>query len=640
MNAGALVPWRLGTRRSEAPCRTALSLDTQDHRPNEVPTLSVAVIDGPYDAAALHGILARTPVSLGNGSCGVSPDIACHHGTFIVGMLGARRNAPIPGLCPDCILLHVPLFIDESGPWANVAELANAITIAVRAGAKLINLSVAIMGDDAHFDTDLAKALDLAEASGAVVMVAAGNQGRRALGQLLSHPVTIPVVAVDAAHRLLPDCNFGPSISRRGIAALGYRVRGYAPGGGTTVMSGTSVATAAATGTLAQLWSACPDAKGAEIRSAVARLSPRNGIILPMLDRDTFLAEIRETHDAKIAAASLAAGGSTSYACLQGKMTMNDGNGQPMPPNYGGDYSTASFGHAVIPAHASGGCACAAPGGVCTCAEPGSAPPRFIYVLGSVDIRFPDQSISEELQDVARKKKIIQGADEPLRIWYSRVLVEPEARYVARKVCWILKVEGVPAYYLALRDLYDLPDLISCLGHPENDLDLFVGLSSLIPVETCPEITAPTLIVDQLCSFEQNELISWFNPSSKTPRKPSSGKKTSDQNEYDPNELFKKLVQSADNFGNTDEQRALNFLAVRYKPLYELFAKMVTAKNGWALDSVRVAASRLQREKRIVDPVFSFQQMETGVVKKYFVRVDVSHLFPMIVNHITEYLDR
>ena len=63
------------------------------------------------------------------------------------------------------------------------------------------------------------------------------------MGQLLSHPVTIPVVAVDAAHQLLPDCNFGPLISRRGVAALGHQVLGYSPGGGTAVMSGTSVAT-------------------------------------------------------------------------------------------------------------------------------------------------------------------------------------------------------------------------------------------------------------------------------------------------------------------------------------------------------------------------------------------------------------
>jgi subtilisin family serine protease len=212
----------------------------------------VAVIDGPYDAAALSRVLAYAPVSLAGGTCGVSPNSACDHGTFIIGLLGAREDAMIPGLCPDCRLIHVPLFIDMSAPWASVDELATAIVQAVTAGARLINLSLAILGADSQNHPGLAAALNHAERNGAVLLVAAGNQGRLAMGQLLSHPIAIPVVGVDASQRLLPDSNFGPAISRRGVAALG-RMPGYAPGGGTTAMSGTSVATAVATGTLAQV---------------------------------------------------------------------------------------------------------------------------------------------------------------------------------------------------------------------------------------------------------------------------------------------------------------------------------------------------------------------------------------------------
>ena len=109
----------------------------------------------------------------------------------------APADAPVPGLCPGCSLLHVPLFTDEDAPSVGVASLADAITVAVDAGARLINLSLAILGDDRGSRPQLATALDHAEASGAVVVVAAGNPGRLAMGQLLSHPATIPVVAVD-----------------------------------------------------------------------------------------------------------------------------------------------------------------------------------------------------------------------------------------------------------------------------------------------------------------------------------------------------------------------------------------------------------------------------------------------------------
>ena len=124
----------------------------------------IAVIDGPYDAVALSGILAWAPINLGDGVCGVDPTSACKHGTFILGILGARTDASIPGLCPGCRLLHVPIFVDEHAPFASIEELANAITTAVAAGARLINLSLAILGDDSQRYRDLAAALDYAEA--------------------------------------------------------------------------------------------------------------------------------------------------------------------------------------------------------------------------------------------------------------------------------------------------------------------------------------------------------------------------------------------------------------------------------------------------------------------------------------------
>ncbi len=229
-----------------------------------VTSLIVAVIDGPYDSNALSGIFQRPPVNLGGDGRCLNLNSGCDHGTFIMGLLGARRSAPIPGLCPNCRLVHVPLFVDQNLPSASVGELATAIRVAISAGAQLVNLSLAILGDDSQHDAMLAEALDYAGARGAVVMAAAGNQGRLAASQLLSHTVTIPVVAVDFSRRLLPECNFGPAVSQRGVAALG-QVLGYAPRGRTIAMSGTSVATAVATGAVARAWSACPNANGDQI---------------------------------------------------------------------------------------------------------------------------------------------------------------------------------------------------------------------------------------------------------------------------------------------------------------------------------------------------------------------------------------
>ena len=60
----------------------------------------VAVIDGPYDAAALSGVLAQMPTSLGDGRCDVNPSSACSHGTFIIGLLGGSPGRFDPGHVP------------------------------------------------------------------------------------------------------------------------------------------------------------------------------------------------------------------------------------------------------------------------------------------------------------------------------------------------------------------------------------------------------------------------------------------------------------------------------------------------------------------------------------------------------------
>jgi hypothetical protein len=620
----------------------------------------VAIIDGPYDASALKGILARPPIDLGRGHCDRNPRSACGHGTFILGLLGAAKDVRFPGLCPECQILQIPLFDDEDASEAGVADLAYAITQAVQAGAQLINLSLAILDADAQHDWALENALNDAEARGAVVIAAAGNQGRFANGQLLSHAVTIPVVAVDARGEPLPSCNFGPAIARRGISAPGDAVSGYAPGGELTKMSGTSVATAVATGLLAQVWAARPGTSAAKLRAAVARLGPRDGRAPPLLDTEALLTMLdRSNPRAMRHIAPAKVDERRDHGQLQGDLIMGDYN--RFRSNFDRRlHAAAPPGPIVAPAQAPDGCGCGGAPGACTCkdgpswpacANAGSSAPNFVYVLGTVDVCFPDESISDEMQAVARtigirkhtdhprkydKDCMNQGHNEEVRSWCHRVMSDPdygrEARYVARQLSWMLKVEGQPAYYLVLRDWHDLGDLISCLGEPKgDDLCLVVGSSSLIPVETCPGVTAPILLVDYLCSFKHDTLTKQFDTESPKAGAPSS------------KELFAKFVQSADNFGDTDEWRALNYLAVQYQPLYDRCKDILHNPNpecNYVLDSFKVVKSRLWGEKRIVDPVFAFRDTKTGDVRKWFVRVDVSHLFPMIANDIAEYFDR
>ncbi len=618
--------------------------------------LRVAVIDGPYSAIGLSGKLARNPVSLGGARCAVRPKGACNHGTFVLGLLGARRDAPIPGLCPDCELLHIALFSDEDAAQTSMSNLALGISDSVAAGASLINLSLAVLTENGLTDEALAMALNRAETAGAVIMAAAGNQGRMTASQILSHPVTIPVAAMDASGNLLPDSNFGPLISLKGVAALGHQVRGYAPDGGTTVMSGTSVAAAVATGIVAQAWSTRPSLDGATVRAAIARLTPRTRPVPPMLNVHALIDSLDEIGAKRLRPVVRPQIGAVPLIGLQGGTTMGVGNGpernfnQPEAPR-------SVSGGTVAPAHGAGACACGgALNGTCTCIDGGTSTPRFVYVLGTVDVLCPDQSVADEFQEVARtigvsngdERGMLQRDDESLRDWYHRVLMnnpeKPGPRYIARQLCWVLRVEKQPAYYLSVRDWQELDDLTRCLGEPvDHDLTLLVGTTSMAYAETCPGVRARVLQIDQVCAYQRKTFLEWCGaPTERPPSKePTSKPKRSRRPPPGPaaagpgdrfESLYKRLIQSADNYGDTDEWRALNYLAVRCSALYQLYAQKV-GSGDYLLDSIKVPPSRLLRERRIVDPVFTFVRIgrEGGTREKYFFRIDVTYLFPSII---------
>jgi hypothetical protein len=74
----------------------------------------IGLIDGPI--AIKHLDLARSSIReiSGNlrGSCVQASSAACLHGTFVSGILCARRGAPAPAICPDCTLLVRPIFAE------------------------------------------------------------------------------------------------------------------------------------------------------------------------------------------------------------------------------------------------------------------------------------------------------------------------------------------------------------------------------------------------------------------------------------------------------------------------------------------------------------------------------------------------
>ncbi len=261
-------------------------------RSSGVPDIVIGLIDGPV--AMDHPDLAGGNIHVSGsatGTCSMVASMACQHGTFVAGILAARRGSPAPAICPNCTLLLRPIFPEDAAgngqmPNATPQELATAIHEVVAAGARLINLSAALLRPTSPGLEKLQQALDFAAARGVITVAAAGNQGTVGSSAITRHPWVIPVVGCDLQGRPTMESNLGSSIGRRGLAAPGENITSLGAQGEPGTFHGTSAAAPFVTGTIALLWSEFPNASAARIRLVITQANPvsRRRITPPLLD--------------------------------------------------------------------------------------------------------------------------------------------------------------------------------------------------------------------------------------------------------------------------------------------------------------------------------------------------------------------
>ena len=252
--------------------------------------IAVGVIDGPV-AADHSGLGAKIRELSGRGEKGRAEDdgAARRHGTFIAGILGARRGSFAPAICPGCTLLVRPVLSGSYGtsmPTSTAEELADAIVECVAAGARVINLSLALETSSPRGERALAAALDRAAERNALVVAAAGNRGRVGSSAIIRHPWIIPVVSYDLQGRPMDHSDLSFSAGRRGLGAPGAKVASLGANGEALTLTGTSVAAPFVTGAIALLWSEFPGAPSARIRLAVTQAggARRRSVAPPLLN--------------------------------------------------------------------------------------------------------------------------------------------------------------------------------------------------------------------------------------------------------------------------------------------------------------------------------------------------------------------
>jgi subtilisin family serine protease len=169
---------------------------------------------------------------------------------------------------------------------ADPEDLSAAILDVIEAGARVINISAALVQASRRGEQSLLEALDTAARRGVIVVAAAGNDGTVGGSALTSHPWVVPVSACDRRGRPLGESNLGASIGRNGLSAPGESVTSLGTRGTPLTLGGTSAAAPFVTGAIALLRSEFPGATAAEVKYAATHPHARGRptVVPPLLD--------------------------------------------------------------------------------------------------------------------------------------------------------------------------------------------------------------------------------------------------------------------------------------------------------------------------------------------------------------------
>jgi hypothetical protein len=202
------------------------------------------------------------------------------HGTAVAGVVAAAgdNGLGVAGYCWRCRLIAVKVLGADGSGFSS--DLARGIVWATDQGARVLNASLGGPVEDAA----VAAAAGYAQAHGALVVAAAGNDS----SSLLAYPAAIPgvvsVAASDPGDQLYAFSNSGAA-----LAAPGENTT-TSLGGGYERFLGTSSAAPVVSGTAGLLLSLVPAATPAELSDALEQSAvPMGGVVYGRVDADRAL---------------------------------------------------------------------------------------------------------------------------------------------------------------------------------------------------------------------------------------------------------------------------------------------------------------------------------------------------------------
>ncbi|NWF62025.1 MAG: S8 family serine peptidase [Fischerella sp.] len=192
------------------------------------------------------------------------------HGTHVAGTIaGVKNSFGVTGIAYNAKIMSVKV-MDSSGQ-GYYSAIANGVRYAVNNGARVINLSLGGSSSDSY----LQSAVQYAASKGAIVVMAAGNNG----GSVPDYPARyaenwgLAVGAVDKYNNLASFSNRAGTNPLAYVTAPGVNIYSTIPGNKYASYSGTSMATPHVAGVVALMLSANPNLTDSQVRQIITQIS-------------------------------------------------------------------------------------------------------------------------------------------------------------------------------------------------------------------------------------------------------------------------------------------------------------------------------------------------------------------------------
>jgi hypothetical protein len=287
-------------------------------------------------------------------------------------------------------------------------------------------------------------------------------------------------------------------------------------------------------------------------------------------------------------------------------------------------------------------CSCGGQG-TCTCGK--GSPQSYVYAIGGIRPAFPSLSVEKEFYQAVSQADSTKPPDKRL---VFETLSRAENLYIAREMCWVLqKGAGKVDYFIVKpRSYEELTGLIESIAPRDDfDFDVIIGLRGPVaPPDMCNGLRLPVVICSEAFDFTDREMIAAIELA--VEEEDEDGDGDEDKTTIWATDIFWEIIKLTNNTGDTDEYRAINFLATRYLGIYQTTyylkykaAGLITHADPSGYSLMRVAAQPavVQGTRKILDVIFTYRGNSTNAMLQWFCSVDVTGLFPALVTPMTRH---